>query len=342
MAKSFLSKLASGALFSVVMAAGLSSTGCIKKMILNGQIEGTRKGSAAMQTTADFEVARIAASAGIAQFEGMHMLAPDNEDAYYLLVRGWASYAFAFVEDDMELALLDGKDDMALYHRERGISAYTRAIEYGKQWMESKHAGFEDAVKTGKEEAMKEYIAQFEDEKDADILFWTGYAWMARANLDKIKLAGTVYAGRVIIERVVALNDGIERGSAHVLLGAFSARTGIATLGEDSFKASKDHFDKAAQINGGKILLGNLQMAKTYVCRGKDESPGRRDSFGQYTKLLNDVLAAEDPLPEARLTNAIAKRRARRYVSQKWIEEFAREDCGWDLSQVAPAAPAAP
>jgi hypothetical protein len=341
MAKSFLSRFASSLAPLVVMAVGLSSTGCIKKILLNGQIEGTRKGSAAMQTTADFEVARIAASAGIAQFEGMHLLAPSNEDGYFLLVRGWASYAFAFVEDDMEIALLEGKDDMATYHRERGISAYTRAIEYAKQWMESKHPGFEDAAKTGKEETMVEYIKQFDDESDADILFWVGYAWMARANLDKIKLAGTVYAGRVIIERVVELKDDIENGSAHVLLGAFSARTGIATLGEDSFKASKAHYDKATQINGGKVLLGQVQMARTFVCRGKDESPGRKDSFAQYTKLLNDVLAADDPLPEARLTNAIAKRKARRYASKKWIEEFAREDCGWDLSLATPAAPPA-
>jgi hypothetical protein len=48
-------------------------------------------------------------------------------------------------------------------------------------------------------------------------------------------------------------------------------------------------------------------------------------------KLMNEVLAAEDPLPEARLTNAIAKRKARRYASKKWIEEVSREDCGWEL-----------
>ena len=34
--------------------------------------------------------------------EGMHRLAPTNEDALYLLVQSWTGYGFGFVEDDME------------------------------------------------------------------------------------------------------------------------------------------------------------------------------------------------------------------------------------------------
>lgn len=317
----------------LVFGAALASSGCIKKTLAKGQIKSTREASAAFQGTADYETARYAASAGMAQFEGMHMLVPDDENAYYLLIRGWASLAFAFVEDDLELAMLAGDDENIAYQRARAKSMYTRSVNYGLEWMESKYEGIHEAIKHGSEKEIQEYVKKFTDVEDADFLFWTGQAWMSRVNVDKgdIGAIGQVFVGRTFVERAVELKDDIERGSGHVILASYYARTGVNTIGQESFDKSKEHFDKATAINGGKVLLGRVQMARSYACRMKDDSPGRKESFALYMKLLNEVLAAEDPLPEARLTNAIAKRKARRYASKKWIEEFAREDCGWEL-----------
>lgn len=327
---STLARFASAALVSLVAATALGSTGCIKAMILKGQIEGTRKGAAGMNTTADYEVARSAAASGIAQFEGMHLLAPDNEDAYYLLVKGYASYAFGFAEDDYEIARMAGDDDLADYHKARAKSLYARAVGYGFQWMEAKHEGSVAAQEN--EAAMKAYLAKFDDKADAQMLFWIGQAWAGRASVTKEpELIGTLFVGRAIMERVVELDETTERGAGHVILGAMRSATGIATMGPESFEKAKAHFDKAFAINGGKVLLGKLQYAKAYACHMGDETPGRKQSLALYLKSMNEVLDAEDPLPEARLTNAIAKRRARRYVSEKWMKDIAAQDCGWDL-----------
>lgn len=317
----------------LVFGAALASSGCIKKTLAKGQIKSTREGSAAFQTTADYETARLAASAGIAQFEGMHMLVPDDDNAYYLLIRGWASLAFAFVEDDLEMAILAGDDDMAGYHRARAKSMYTRSVNYGLEWMQSKHAGVNEAIKQGSEKEIREYVARFDDTEDADFLFWTGQAWMSRVNVDKADIGaiGQVFIGRTMVERAVELKDDIERGSGHVILASYYARTGFNSLGQESFDKSKQHFDKALQISNNGALLAKVQMARSYACRMKDDSAGRKDSFTMYMKLLNEVIEADDPMPEIRLTNAIAKRKARRYASKKWIEEVAREDCGWEL-----------
>ena len=53
-------------LLTLGLAAALSlgSTGCIKAMLVNGQIEGTRKASAAFDTIGDYELARSGAGAG--------------------------------------------------------------------------------------------------------------------------------------------------------------------------------------------------------------------------------------------------------------------------------------
>ena len=331
--------------FGLALAAALAlaSTSCIKAMLINGQIEGTRKGAEAMNTTGDFEVARIASTAGLAQFEGMHRLAPDNQDGYYLLVKGYASYAFAFAEDDMEREYLKDEDEAGDYHKARAKALYTRAIGYGAQWMENKHPGFEAAAKNGDEKAMQSYLAQFDDASDADILFWTGQAWMGRTNVTKeAALVGTVYVGKDMIERVVALQPDYERGSPYVLLASFNARTGVAMIGPESFAKSKELFEKAKQIGQNKILLPDVQMAMTYACRMGDDTPGRRASFELYGKLLAGVLNAEAPDADVRLINAIAKRKARRYLSQKWIDENAAEDCGWEFGAMAGGPPVPP
>jgi hypothetical protein len=330
---SFLSRAAKGLALAFVLTTSVGSTGCIKKTLAKGQIKSTREGSAAFQTTADFETAKSASAAGLAQFEGMHMLVPDDDNAYFLLIRGWASNAFAFAEDDLETAILKGDEDEIAYHRARAKSMYTRAVNYGLEWMESKHPGVNEAIKHGSEKEIQEYVTKFDDVEDADFLFWTGQAWMSRVNADKadIGLVGTIFIGRSFVERALQLKDDIERGSGHVILGSYYARTGYNSLGQESFDRAKAEFEKAAQINGGKVLLGKVQMARTYACRMKDDSPGRKESFAMYMKLLNEVLEADDPLPEARLTNTIAKRKARRYASKKWIEDVAREDCGWEL-----------
>jgi hypothetical protein len=60
-----------------------------------------------------------------------------------------------------------------------------------------------------------------------------------------------------------------------------------------------------------------LNYATRYYCFKSDRA--------NYEKILNDVLKAGDTLPEARLPNVIAKRRARRYLKNKIFQE----DCGF-------------
>ena len=45
-------------------ALGLGNLGCIKQIILDGQIEGTRKASTAIDSYSDYEAGQIAGRAG--------------------------------------------------------------------------------------------------------------------------------------------------------------------------------------------------------------------------------------------------------------------------------------
>ena len=278
------------------------STGCIKSMILNGQIKGTRDGSVAVDTLSDYEVARGIAFAGLGQFEGMHRLAPENEDALFLLTKGWTATGFGFIEDDYEAAV-DAEDDAkADYHRARARAAYDRAIQYGIALLQMRAPGFEKAKNNAG--SIKQYLASF-DKKDAMTLLWVGQAWLARVNMakDDPAIVAELHVGEALIERSVALDETAAYANGHAALGSYHARTAMAEL-----DAAQKHFARAIQLTGGKALLPKFHFARSYYCMKGDKT--------NYEATLREVVDAPDALPEQRLQNTIAKRRARRYLSK--------------------------
>ncbi len=309
-------------LATAVTAAALSlgSTGCIKSTLTNGQISATREASAAFDTIGDYELARSAAQAGLVQFEGMHTLAPDNPDALFMLVKGWVGYGYGFIEDEMEAAEDAGEDDLADYQKKRARMAYDRAVFYGLQLLAQRADGF-DAVKKNETTLNKWLSDNFTSVDDAPGLFWTGYGWLARVNLmkgDDTEGPGFVaelYVGVSMLERAVALDPASEHYSGMLALAAYHARTGMAELDQ-----SKQMLDTALAKTEGKNLMVQLNYATRYACMKGDGA--------LYQDMLNKVLQSPDPDPHQRLTNAIAKRRAKRWLGK----HRAKDACGIDLA----------
>jgi tetratricopeptide (TPR) repeat protein len=297
-------------------ALALSNTGCIKKMLTNGQISATRNASGAFGTIGDYELARSAVSAGLVQFEGMHKLAPDNVDALMLLTRGWVGWGYGFAQDDMEVALDAGNEELAEYHKKRAKMAYDRAIFYGLEAMSHKAEGFEAAKKKDHETLTAWLKDNFTEPEDAELLFWTGYGWLARVNLmkDTPEIVADLWVGIAMLERSIELNPDMEHSSALVALAAYHARTGMAEIEE-----SKKLFDKALEKTQRKALMVQLNYATRYACVKGDRA--------LYEKMLNEVLQADDPDPDQRLTNTMAKRRAKRALTRDKMM-----DCGFDMS----------
>jgi hypothetical protein len=288
--------------FLWVLGVFAASLGCIKSTILNGQIKGTREGSVAIDTLSDYEVARGIAFAGLGQFEGMHQLAPDNEDALFLLIKGWTATGFAFIEDDYELAV-DAEDDAkADYHRARARAAYDRAIQYGIALLQMRAPGFEKSKNNVG--SIKQYLSVFE-KRDAVNLLWVGTAWLARANMakDDPAIVAELHVGEALIERSVALDETAAYANGHAALGSYHARTAMAEL-----DTAQKHFARAIQLTNGKALMPKFYYARSYYCMKGDKA--------NYEATLHEVVDAPDALPEQRLQNTIAKRRARRYLGK--------------------------
>jgi hypothetical protein len=296
---------------ALVAALGLGTSGCIKQLILNGTIEGTRKGSAAVDSFSDYEVAQTAAFAGVTQFEGFHYLAPENEDALFLLAKGWTSAGFAFIEDQYEQAEdTDGPESpLAAYQKARAVAAYDRAIHYGVELLEHKNPGFEAAKKN--DETIKKWLSAFTDPSDGANLFWAGYAWISKVNMLKDEPASVadLFIGVAMMERVNQLDTNYLYGSVHTILGSYHARSPMAELEE-----GKAEFDKAIAVTQGKGLLPKLQLAAKYYCVKGDKEA--------YVKTLTEVIEAGDTMPEQRLSNAIAKRKAKRYLGKDRMQRM--------------------
>jgi tetratricopeptide (TPR) repeat protein len=302
---------------TVALAAVLSmaTVGCMRKVLLDGQIKGTLNGSEAVNTLHDFEVARAVARAGLAQLEGLHKLAPYNENALFMLTRAWSGASSAFTEDDWEMAREKHDERMTQYHLLRARSGYKRAKFFGVELLTKRATGFEEARKNGN--AMKAWMkVHFNDPSEAEKLLWIGFSWVGHVGVSKDvpEAVGDLYVGVEVLRRALELDNTVVHGLGHVIMGAYHARTAMAELDE-----AKAHFEEALKINEGKLLLTQLNYATRYYCFKRDKP--------NYERLLNEILAAEDPLPDARLQNVVAKRKARRYLENA---DFA-EDCGFRL-----------
>jgi tetratricopeptide (TPR) repeat protein len=312
---------------AALAALAVGSSGCINAILTDGQIAATRKAAVAVNTIADYELQRSATEAGLAQFEGMHLLRPGNEDALFLLTQAWGGYAYAFPQDAYEDALDAGQDDLAAYHKKRARLAYDRAVFFGLELLSHRADGF-DAAKRNADTLQPWLADHFTNAEDAENLFWVGYAWLSRVDLfrDDPAMVAELFVGVDMIERSVAIDPTLEHWSGTIALAAYHARP----AGE--IDQAKQMFELALAKSARKNLQVQLNYATAYACMKQDRA--------QYEGLLNEVLSATDPDPEQRLVNMLAKRRARRALSKQHML-----DCGFDMSSHAatPAkAPVAP
>ncbi len=308
---------------ATLAALSLAPSGCISNILADGQIAATRKASVSVNTIADYELQRSATEAGIAQFEGMHYLRPGNEDGLFLLLQSWGGYAYAFPQDAYEEALDKGDEELASYHKKRARLAYDRAIFFGLELLGHRADGFEGARRNN--DTLAEWLSHFTSQDDAVNLFWTGYAWISRVDLykDDTAMVAELFIGVAMMERSVALDPTVEHFTGTLILAGYHSRP----AGE--LERGKELFDLALGRSERKNLQIQLNYATTYACLKGDRT--------LYESLLTEVLGATDPDPEQRLTNLLAKRRARRALGKARMQ-----DCGFDMSARRPSAPAPP
>jgi hypothetical protein len=315
-------------LIPIVAALSLMSSGCIKNVLMNAELHSAREAMGALDSVGDYEVARAVALGSIGQVEGMHLLAPDNADGLFMLTKAWYGVGYAFIEDDMEAAEDRGDDAQVENGRKRARMAYDRAIDYALQLLGQKAPGFESAKKDAK--SLDKWLREnFTDKEDAVNLFWAATPWLTRINLMKsdeqegAALIAESYVGLAMLERAYALDPTVEHYQAMLAMAGYHARGPM--FGE--MAQAQAMFDTVMVRTERKDLMVPLTYALHYACVKGDRA--------LYKELITEVLESPDVDPQLRLHNAIARRRAARWLGRKRV----KDECGFDPDATASTKP---
>ncbi len=255
----------------------------------------------------DYDLARAAAPGSIMQLEGLLRIRPDDERLLEPATRAYVGYAYGFIEDEMEVAELNGEIEEQEALALRASRLYLRGRDLGKAWIANSADGFDEAMSQGHPAFVAWLESEFTSADDAGALFWTGFAWGSAINVQRgdIGLIGDLPYARALVERAVALDESFHFGAGHTFLGAADANLPQALGGNP--EAGRVHFERALEVNGREFHLTQLNYAQSYAVMTQNRE--------LFVELLREIIAAGD-VPEARLSNKIARRRASRYLAQ--------------------------
>lgn len=296
----------------VVVSFLLAGAGCdVGRLTVNTTSKVLVRASPSMEQESDYEMAARAIPGTLKTVEGFHYVDSDNERLKLLLAQGYCQYATGFIEDEVERADLARDLEMVEYHSIRATKANFRCMNYalellGGEWKKAIHGDL-DGVK-------RAAAGAGHDERDALMWVAVGLGGAINFNRDDIELVSQLPKVRVILERVVALDDrdGHDkpqlRALPHIALGMMHSALSPAMGGKPEL--AEAHFKKALEVTGGRFLLAKVLYARRLAV-------GRQDR-ALFRKTLIEVLTTDPAIwPEQRLANEIAHRRARRYLKRE-------------------------
>lgn len=267
-------------------------SGCSIQQIAIRSMGGLMEnGFIVLNEESDLDIAEKSAASNLKLIEAMIKSDPENEKLLQLANMGYSSYALGFVEDD---------------YPERARNLYLRSKNFGMQLLK-KNKHFATAI-SGDLEIFHKALQTFSKD-DIPALFWTGIGWGSYISLSLTEPEALADLPKVeaIMKYVAQKDSSYFYGGAHFFLGAlYGSRPKV--LGGNP-NESKKHFEKCLQINGGKFLMSYVYYARTYAVQIQDQ------------QLFEDLITKVDEtsidvLPEARLSNAIAKKKAGRLRNQ--------------------------
>jgi hypothetical protein len=131
--------------------------------------------------------------------------------------------------------------------------------------------------------------------------FASAWAGWVQANADDWRAIADIPRIEALMRRVVALDDGYERGAPHLYLGVLLTLV-PPSLGGRTDEA-REHFERAIALSGGRDLMAKVLYAEQYARLVFDRE--------LHDGLLREVLEAEPASRGLTLSNTLAQERAR-------------------------------
>ena len=249
----------------------------------------------------DPELVREAVPFGLKTMEGLLAENPRHLQLLTALASGFTQYAYAFVQQDAELADLDGRLDAARTGRERARKLDLRARDYGLRGLEVRYPGLRQRLLDGREPGPA--LAPLRKE-DVPLLYWTASAWALAVVNGKgdMALVSQLPTAVAMMERALALDEAFGEGAIHEFFVSYDA-TRSAEEGGGPERA-RAHLERALSLSQGAKLGPKVAFAEGVLVQAQDRA--------EFTRLLSEVVQADaEAVPRYRLANVLAQRRAR-------------------------------
>lgn len=271
-------------LFGIIFA--LFCSGCIQQIAMNSLGGIMDNGFLVLNEEQDLTIAEQSIASNLKLLETIMKNDPDNRHYLLLASQGYSSYALGFVEDE---------------NTERARLFYLRGKEYGMKILQH-NKKFVSAQGEGVEE-FRNALQSFSRD-DIPAIFWTAIGWGSYISLNVTDPASLADLPKVeaMMQTVLANDSTYFYAGAHFFLGTlYGSRPKI--LGGDP-ETSRRHFEQCLNINHRKFLMTYVYYARSYAVQTQNKE--------LFEQCLNNIDSTSiDILPEARLSNAIAKRKAK-------------------------------
>lgn len=298
------------ALWCVASAAGCASA---RRVGVNQASPLFQTSMRAYESETDLAVARAAAPALMKLVEGLLETAPNDRELLEVVARGWAEFAFAFLEDDFESLPNDpAHADERTRLAARATALYDRAFGFAARRLQDDDHDIERAL-AGGVDALKARLDKLGKAAVPGLVFG-GLALASAINMNRTDPSRAVDLPKAIalLERARALDPSYYYGGAQMVLGLIYCSAPKGGGGDPA--RGQQLFDESMAQTSGRYLLPKVMAARHCAVR-------RGDRAG-FERALEEALATP---PAARgdeagrhynLANEVAKRRAARYLAE--------------------------
>ncbi|MFQ5538710.1 MAG: TRAP transporter TatT component family protein, partial [Gemmatimonadota bacterium] len=242
----------------------------------------------------DPELVRDAIPFGLKTYESLLAVSPEHRGLLLAAASGFTAYAYLLQEEADRIEATDLSRGRELRARARKL--YLRGRDYALRGLEVDHPSFTATLHSARAAGLA-----LTTEEDVPFLYWAGAAWAGAltAAKDDLDLLAELPIAGALVGRVLELDERYELGAAHEFFISYEgSRPG------GSVSRARGHYRRALEISGGQRASVHLALAEAVTIR--------EQNLAEFRALIAAALAVDpDKVPSLRLTNTIARRRAR-------------------------------
>jgi len=211
------------------------------------------------------------------------------------------TYAFAYIQTPAEM-MKNSEIDRQIAQKARANRMYLRGARYCMRSLQSAHPGFTAAF-SGAD--LDGYLQrEFTKKEDAQILYWTGMAWMGAYSLDNLNIELSINGSRAVklITRSLQLDEAMDGGATHEFFVSYYGALPVVSGGSET--KSREHFKRAVELSRGLKAGPYVSLAATVCVSTQNRA--------EFVALLSKALAINpDADPPNRLVNCINQKKSR-------------------------------